>query len=155
MITTSSKGGSNMNPTETEDTRAAARRFYDLLSRALQSGDVSELAAAIAEDAADHNPVPGMKPGREGIVASFGDFRAAFGDAVFAVEDIIADRDRAACRVRVSAVHRGPFMGAPATGRQVSWMVIDLLRFQGGLMVERWGLADEADMRRQLGAPRG
>src|SRR5688500_7902864 len=54
---TSTKGASNMAPTE--DTRAAARRFYDVLTRALQSGDLSSLSEVIADDAVDHDPVPG------------------------------------------------------------------------------------------------
>jgi len=141
-----------MKVTSTED---AARHFYDALNRALQSGDLSSLAEVIAADAVDHNPVPGMKPGLEGIAESFGDFRAALGDAVFSVEDVIADGDKAACRLRVRATHRGTFMGVAATGRQLSWTVIDLLRFAGGKMVERWGLADEMALLRQIGAAPG
>jgi len=141
--------------TSTEDTRAAARHFYDVLTRALQSGDLSSLAEVVAADAVDHNPVPGMKPGLEGIAESFGEFRAALGDAAFAVEDVIADGDKAACRLRVRATHRGTLMGVAPTGRELSWTVIDLLRFSGGKMVERWGLADEMGMLRQAGAAPG
>jgi predicted ester cyclase len=150
---TSTKGASNMAPTE--DTRAAARHFYDVLTRGLQSGDLSSLAEVVAEDAVDHNPVPGMKPGREGIAASFAEFRKTFGDAVFALEDVIADGDKVACRLRVRATHRGTLMGVAPTGRQLGWTVIDLLRFSGGLMVERWGLADEMGILRQLDAAPG
>lgn len=139
--------------TLTEDTRAAARRFYDVLTRALQTGDLSSLADVIADDAVDHNPVPGMKPGREGIAASFAEFRQTFDGATFALEDVIADGDKAACRLRVRATHRGTFMDIAPTGRQLSWTVLDLLRFSGGKMVERWGLADETAMRRQMGEP--
>ncbi len=144
-----------MTSTRTEETRAAARHFYDVLTRGLQSGDLSALAEVVAEDAVNHNPVPGMKPGREGIAEAFGGFRATFGGAVFALEDVIADGDRAACRLRVRATHHGPYHGVAATGRQVSWTVIDVLRFDGGLMVERWGLADEMGVLRQLGAAPG
>ncbi len=141
-----------MKVTSTEDTRAAARRFYDVLTRALQSGDLSSLAEVVARDAVDHNPVPGMKPGLEGIAESFAELRAAFGDAVFAVEDVVAEGDKAACRLRVRATHRATFMGVAPTGRQLSWTVIDMLRFAGGKMVERWGLADEMGLLRLLGA---
>lgn len=144
-----------MNDTGTDDTRAAARHFYDVLTRALESGDFSSLVEVIADDAVDHNPVPGMKPGREGIAASFAEFRRTFGSAVFALEDVIADGDKAACRLRVRATHRGALMGVAPTGRQLSWTVIDLLRFTGSVMVERWGLADEMGILRQLDAAPG
>ena len=134
------------------DSAAAARRFYGVLNRALQSGDMSLLAQVVAQGAVDHNPVD-MKPGLEGIAEAFAGFRATFGDAEFAIEDVIAGADRAACRLHVTATHRGELFGVAATGRRLSWRVIDILRFtDGGLMAERWGLPDDAGMRRQLGA---
>ena len=136
----------------TEDIRAAARRFYEVLTRALQTGDLALLAQVVAADAVDHNPVPGMKPGLEGITDAFTGFRDIFGDAAFAVEDVIADGDKAACRLRVTAIHRGTYRGVAPTGRQVSWTVIDLLRFAGGKMTERWGAADDVALLRQLDA---
>ena len=138
------------------DAEAAAGRFYGVLNRALRSGDMSLLAQVVARDAVDHDPVPGMKPGLEGIAEAFAGFRATFGDAEFTIEDVIAGTDRAACRVRVTATHRGELFGVAASGRRLSWMVIDILRFaDGGLMAERWGAFDEAGQRRQLGASCG
>jgi len=146
------KGESTMELSTSEKTRTAARHFYQVLNAALASGDVASLAQVVAVDAIDHNPTPGMKPGLQGIQAGFTQFRAVFGEAVFSVEDVFAEGDKAACRVRVRAVHRGPLAGVAPTGRELSWTVIDILRFADGKMVERWGVADELGVLRQLGA---
>ncbi|HEU4385077.1 MAG TPA: ester cyclase [Anaeromyxobacteraceae bacterium] len=144
-----------MDTSPTERTRADARRFYQQLNRALQTGDLALLDEVIAPDAVDHNPVPGMKPGLAGIKAAFAEGRLAFPDLVFTVEDVIAEGDKAACRLSTRATHRGTFQGVPATGRQVRETGIDILRFTRGKVVERWGEFDTLGLLAQLGfAPR-
>ena len=41
--------------------------------------------------------------------------------------------------------------GIPPTGKEVAVEFIDIVRFQGGLAVERWMVGDEMGMMRQLG----
>ena len=67
-----------MEAVRIEQTKADAHRFYEHLNRALKSGNLAELDEVIAPDAVDHNPVPGMKQGLEGIKAAFGEVRVAF-----------------------------------------------------------------------------
>ncbi len=149
------KGRSAVETLAIERTKADAHRFYEHLNRALKSGNLAELDQVIAPEAVDHNPVPGMKQGREGIKAAFGEARVAFPDLVFTVEDVIAEGDKAACRLSVRATHRGTFQGAPATGKQVKQTGIDILRFADGKLVERWGEFDSLGLLAQLGlAPR-
>lgn len=134
------------------ETKAAARRFYDSLNQALETGDFSLLDAVVAEDAVDHNPVPGMKQGLAGIKASFAAGRPAFPDLRFTVEDMIVEGDKVACRIVLRGTHRGPFQGVPASGARVSFTGIDILRFEGGKMAERWGEFDDVSLLRQIGA---
>jgi predicted ester cyclase len=42
-------------------------------------------------------------------------------------------------------------MGAPATGRQISLDVIDIVRIADGRIVEHWNLVDQLGLLRQLG----
>jgi steroid delta-isomerase-like uncharacterized protein len=148
------KDGSTMD-SGVERTKDDARRFYEHLNRAMKSGNLAELDAVIAPDAVDHNPVPGMKQGLEGIKAAFAEGRVAFPDLVVTVEDVLAEGDKAACRLRTRATHRGTFQGVPATGKVVTQTGIDILRFAGGKLVERWGQFDDLALLAQLGlAPR-
>lgn len=134
-----------------ERTKADARRFYEHLNRALRSGNLAELDDVIAPDAIDHNPAPGMRQGLEGIKEAFGEARLAFPDLVFAVEDVIAEGEKAACRVSTLGTQRGAFQGIPATGKRVRQTGIDILRFRGGKIVERWGEFDTLGFLAQLG----
>jgi steroid delta-isomerase-like uncharacterized protein len=145
------EGGSTMGAVGIEQTKADARRFYEHLNRALSSGNLSELDAVIARDAVDHNPVPGMKQGLEGIKAAFADGRVAFPDMVVTVEDVLAEGDKAACRLRLRATHRGAFQGVPPSGKVVTQTGIDILRFEDGKLVERWGQFDDLGLLAQLG----
>lgn len=136
----------------TADAKAAARRFYETLNQALATADFSVLDGVLAEDAVDHNPVPGMEQGRAGIKASFAAGRPAFPDLRFTVEDMIAEGDKVACRLTLRGTHRGTFQGIPASGAQVSMTGVDVLRFEGGKLIERWGEFDDLSLLRQIGA---
>jgi predicted ester cyclase len=141
-----------MTRISTGETKAAARRFYDALNQALATGDLALLDEVIAEDAVDHNPVPGMKQGLAGIKESFGEGRVAFPDLHFTVEDMVAEGDKVACRITVRATHRGDFRSIRATGRQVTMTGIDILRIVDGKLADRWGEFDNLGLLQQLGA---
>jgi steroid delta-isomerase-like uncharacterized protein len=141
----------------TDETRAAARRFYEVLNTAMRTGDMSVLDDVVAVDAVDHNPVPNMKPGRAGIAEAFLEMRAWFPDVTFTVEDVIADGDKAAVRFTIRGTHRGAMQGIQPTGKKVVLKVIDFHRFDGKQLQERWGESDRLSLYQQLGVdpPRG
>jgi predicted SnoaL-like aldol condensation-catalyzing enzyme len=113
-----------------EDTRRAARRFYETLNQAMSSGDMGLLDAVLAPSVVDHDPTPGMAPGREGIKRAFAEFRAAFPDYHGSIDDLIVEDDKAACRITGQMTLRGQKMSVHG---------IDILRFDHGVLVDRWG----------------
>jgi len=113
-----------------EDTRRAARRFYETLNQALATGDMALLDTVLAPGVVDHNPTPGMAPGRDGIKRAFAELRATFPDYRGSIDDLIADGDKAACRITGRMTRQG---------KEVAVHGIDILRFEGGLLVDRWG----------------
>ena len=46
----------------------------------------------------------------------------------------------------------GLLPGAPASGKKFSVEVIDIVRFEGGKAVERWGIYDGVSLLQQIGA---
>jgi predicted ester cyclase/uncharacterized glyoxalase superfamily protein PhnB len=136
----------------TTDVKAAARNFYATINEALATGNLSLLDGVVAVDAVDHNPDPGMKQGLAGIKQAFAASRVAFPDFRFDVEEIVAEGDRAACRLTVRGTHGGAFLGLAPTGRSVMFPVVDILRIAAGKLVERWGVFDGAILLQQLGA---
>jgi predicted ester cyclase len=49
------------------------------------------------------------------------------------------------------AGHRGSYMGAAPTGKEVSFTGINIVRLEGGQVVESWGNSDQLGWLRQIG----
>jgi predicted ester cyclase len=77
--------------------------------------------------------------------------RDAFPDLQFTAEDMIAEGDKVAARYTMRGTHQGEFMGVAPTGNQIEVTGIDIVRFEGGKMVEHWANSDELGMMQQLG----
>jgi predicted ester cyclase len=56
------------------------------------------------------------------------------------------------CRFTMSGMHKGPFMGVPATGKPYALGGISIMRFADGKVVERWSSADMLGLMVQIGA---
>jgi predicted ester cyclase len=87
-----------------------------------------------------------------------GALRAALPDLQVTVEDLLAEGDKVALRLRGRGTHRGPFAGVAPTGRPVALTSMELLRLAGGKLVEHWDEFDTLGVLQQLGAipaPRG
>jgi steroid delta-isomerase-like uncharacterized protein len=134
--------------TAAENKAMARRGLEELFVR----GNLDALGDFMAQDAVDHNPPPGLRPGLEGARAFFAERQAAFPDMQVTLEDLVAEGDRVVARYTMRGTHRGPFLGVPATGREVRIEGIDILRLAGGKVVERLGLADALGLMQQLGA---
>jgi steroid delta-isomerase-like uncharacterized protein len=131
------------------DHAATVRRFYDLIN----AGDIDGFGALLAEDFVEHEETPGLAPTKEGVMDFFRMNRAAFPDMRMDAQDVFASGDKVAARVRLTGTHEGPFMGMPATGKQVDIQLIDIMRMSDdGLCLEHWGVLDALAMMQQLGA---
>ena len=78
-------------------------------------------------------------------------FFTAFPDIEIIIKDMVAEGDKVAVLVNWQATHRGEYLGIPATGKRVSFGVIDIMRFADGVVVEHWGQMDSMGMMQQLG----
>jgi steroid delta-isomerase-like uncharacterized protein len=76
--------------------------------------------------------------------------RQAFPDLQAHIEDIVADGDKVAVRVRFRGTHSGEFLGIPATGRTVEYVSHEFYRVADGLIAEEWICSDMATLLGQL-----
>jgi steroid delta-isomerase-like uncharacterized protein len=90
----------------------------------------------------NHSAPPGAPTGREAGKLFFRALRAAFPDLHVRIEDMLADRDMVVTRQTFSGTHRAEWSGVPATGRTVSWAVIDIVRVEDGVLVDHWAVTD-------------
>ena len=104
-----------------------------------------------AESFVDHSATPGLPANREGVKMFFGVLHAAFSGLHVTVEDQVAEGDKVVTRKTFHGTHTGDFFGVPATGRIVSFQVIDMLRLQDGRVTDHWNVVDQMGLMHQLG----
>jgi len=63
---------------------------------------------------------------------------AAFGDVHVEVNDTVVEGDRVVERHTAHAVHKGEFMGVPATGRKIYWTENHFYRLENGRIQDLW-----------------
>lgn len=132
-----------------ENNKAILRRITD---EAWNRGDLAVLDELIHREFVRHTPLrPDGIHGVEGFKQHVASARAAFPDAVFVIEDEIAEGDRVVNRWGFRGTHRADFAGIPATGKAVAMTAITIVRFADGKVAEIWDEADALGLLRQLG----
>ncbi len=131
--------------TSSDDLKALTRLVFDKL---INQGSMSAFDELVAADYVDHTGATDREDYRDLIRAT----RTAFPDLHLEIEDLIAEGDKVVARFTARATHRAEFQGIPATGKQVSWEGIGILRFRNGQMVERWNQSDIPGLMEQLGS---
>jgi predicted ester cyclase len=99
----------------------------------------------------------GYSPEPMGKSAVRGFYRAffeAFPGVQLAFDAIVSEGSLLMVRFHCDVLHRGPFMGAPATGRAARIDGHTSMRFAGTQVVERWSTADFLGLMTQLGMVR-
>ena len=136
---------------------ASAKETVRQIEEAWARNDLAALEGLVASDIVNHDAPPGMPGGLAGAHAGHGMFGASFPDKRMTIEDVVGDGDRVAVRTTVTGTHSGaPFLGIPATGKQVRFEAISVYRVENGKAVEHWGLNDGVALFMQLGAfPQG
>jgi steroid delta-isomerase-like uncharacterized protein len=106
----------------------------------------------VAVNSIDHNQMnPDQPQGLEGTKQGWASVMNAFPDMRVTISDSVAEGGKVVVRATMQGTHQGEFMGVPATGKKVSAEFIDIVRIDGGKIVERWGLLDMANVMQQLG----
>jgi steroid delta-isomerase-like uncharacterized protein len=131
--------------------RANEDVVHDLLA-AFNAGDLAALDRIVAADFIDHTPLPGLQSDREGLKQAVTQFRAAFGDAHWSAEQLVANHDTIAARLTFRGTHRGEILGIPPTGQPVEIGGVAIYRISGGHVMEEWASRDLFGLKRQLGA---
>lgn len=119
--------------------------------RAFNAGDADGCMALAAPDLITNlAELPEPQRGREAWRQGFEMMRRAFPDLQAHIEDIVADQDKVAVRVRFRGTHSGEFLGIPATGRAIEYVSHEFYRIAGGLIAEEWICSDMATLLAQI-----
>lgn len=78
--------------------------------------------------------------------------RRSFSDFKLEIEDLVVAGDAVWTRNVATGTNDGPYIGKPPTGRSFRVYVFDVMRIEGGRLVEHWGVPDRMGVLLQLGA---
>ena len=133
---------------EVERNKETVRRWIE---EVWGTGNAELMDELLDTNIVDHNPIPGVPPGREGNKSLLRMFHAAF-DIAMNLDLLLADGEYVVDRWTASMTHKGEFMGIPATGKQVRLTGIDISRLKEGKVMETWHQEDNLGLMQQLGA---
>lgn len=122
------------------------RQFVDAINR----GDWIEILKVWSPDMVHWGRLGGYA--RSEVTQLMGEFRTAFPDLQFHIEDLAADGDRLFARMTVTCTHKEDFQGISATGKTITVRVMGQIRMEDGKIVEHWNVMDELYFLNQLGA---
>jgi steroid delta-isomerase-like uncharacterized protein len=131
-----------------DDLKELARRFYDEI---LNEGKLDVIDELISDDLVEHQEIPGMPPGKEGVRSFVTSFRNAFPDFRAEIQGLVSEGDEVWVYAVMTGTQNGDLPGIPATGKRVSIQAFDRVRVQDGKAVEHWGASDDLGMMTQLG----
>ena len=123
--------------------------FRRIVAAGFNQGDLAALDGLVAPEMREHQS--GLRPGLEGLKDTIAGLRRDLSDFTLTVEDLVADGDKVWARLRGCGIPRAGFFGLPYTGKPIAIDVIDICRFEGGRMVEHWGIPDRFSLLEQLG----
>lgn len=121
------------------DNKATLRQFYD---EVMGKGNLDRIDEFFTADFRDHSPSPGQAPGAAGVKAFLGALHGAMTGLQVSVDHLVAEGDTVAAHISITGTHTGELMGLPPSGNQAVMRVSDVIRFENGKAVERWGVED-------------
>ena len=96
------------------------KAVFEKLMSALNAKDLATMESLIADDFVDNDAMPGMAPGRQGMIDMMGMFVAAFPDLNVVVEHWVAEGNLVVGVMTTKGTQTGEFMGIPASGKKFS-----------------------------------
>ena len=118
----------------------------------LNQGRLERADDLVIEDFVELDPLPGQTQGREGLKQVVREMRTSFPDMHWKAEEMIAEGEKVSTRFTWTGTQHGPFLGIPATGRQIVVKGVVIDRLVAGKMADSRILMDTLGMLQQLGA---
>ena len=123
-----------------------------LVRQVINTGDFARASDYFDNNYIEHAAPPGYPAGLPGLKQFFTDFRAAFPDLNYTIDDTLAEGDRVVQRLTGHGTMKGAFLGMPPSGKSAVWTELHIGRVgSNGKLVEHWANVDQANMLMQLG----
>jgi len=134
-VSVANKGESPVDESVLSANKALIRRLFE---EEINQKNLTAMESMVADGYVSHNdslgPPSDIKQTEKFLAAVF----AAFPDAHVTIEDMIAEGDRVVVRNTWRGTFRGPWMGIPPTGKEVTWTGIVMWKVNNGKITDRW-----------------
>jgi steroid delta-isomerase-like uncharacterized protein len=134
-----------------DDNKALVRRWLE----AVNHGDVAVADEVFSPDCLRrviyHASVTRVGRGPEGIKRRIAEWRAAFPDWHFTIEDMLAEGSSVMTRCTVRGTHLGELFGLPPTEKQVAYTEILICHIANDRIIEQSVLIDRLGLLQELG----
>lgn len=111
---------------------------------------------SVVDELTDSNAVNrsfgGEFRGTDTVKAIIEEFRTAFPDVQFTINDLVAEGDQVVSFLTMTGTHKGSLRGIEPTGNSITVKGCSHMRIRNGKIVEEENYYDEVGMMRQLGA---
>ena len=131
-----------------EENKAVTLRILD---EVWSKGNLDVIDEVVDVNYVYHEPYAGEIRGHEGLRQLVTMYRTGYPDLQFTSEDLIAEGDKIVQRWSCVGTHQGELMGLPATGKRTTTKGINIIRYEGGKVVEEWSNWDALGWLQQLG----
>jgi steroid delta-isomerase-like uncharacterized protein len=101
----------------------------------------------------NHDKAPGEQPGLEGVTDFLESIFSAFSGFETQLPEQIGEDDMVVGRWTQTFRNTGPYLGFPASGRQVGAAGITIVRVREGRIVEEWEARDVIALLKSMGVP--
>jgi steroid delta-isomerase-like uncharacterized protein len=128
-----------------DQNKAAVRACFENASK----GNFEALDDILVGDYVLH---PEEIRGADGLKKMVQGYREALSGLRVNIDQQFSDGDYVATRYTITGTHDGDLMGAPPSGKDVSFTGITISRCEGGRIAEEWELIDVAGLLGQIGA---
>ena len=130
------------------DNKEQYRRFMEDV---VNEKNIAELDEHMAAEFVEHEDISPLPPNRDGARQLFASMLEGLPDLSVTIDDMVSEADKVWARSTWRGTHKGEFQGIPATNKEVTFGVIDVVRFSDGKVVEHWGVTDTFSLMMQLG----
>jgi len=130
------------------DNVALMRRYIE---EVWNKGNYAVVNELMSPSSVAHDPMAGDLTGPEAVIAQVREYRSAYPDLHFRIEDIAALGDKVFLRYTATGTHKGPIMGVPPSGRSAAISGMTLARLANGKLVESWAQWDTLKFLAELG----
>jgi steroid delta-isomerase-like uncharacterized protein len=132
-----------------EENKALARREIE---EVFTQGNLEVADEIYAADFVDHDlSLSWDIHGPEEMKEYVGMYRSAFPDLRVTLEDQVAEGDKVVNRWTARGTHRGEYMGASPSGKEVEFTGIHISRIARGKLAESWQNYDALGLMQQIG----